>query len=106
MSSYPSISIPSVPIQIPYTSMPTSILFSSGGLSFGFIMGSGDPSTSAYPMCGPTSSGAGVTFVWSMPSGFWVFFSHPGRNNTSISFPFPWVNTPFPSGKLGFSRCQ
>jgi hypothetical protein len=50
VSSTPSISIPSIPMPIP--SMPTSIFFSSGGMSFGFNMGSGAPSTSTNPMSG------------------------------------------------------
>jgi hypothetical protein len=46
-------------------------------------MGGGTSSISVNPMSGLESSGVGVPFGWSIPSGFLVFPSHTGGNSTS-----------------------
>jgi hypothetical protein len=78
VSSFPSISIPSIPMPIPSILMPTSRSFSGGGSSLGFNMGGGNPSTSTNPMSNPTSLGAGVPFGWNISSGFGVVPSQLG----------------------------
>jgi hypothetical protein len=98
MSSFPSTSLPSIPMPIPSVSMPTTRSSSSGGSSLGFSMGSGIPSTSTIPMSGLTLSSVGLPFGWNIPSGFGAVPSQAGGSNTSGGFNFPWVSTPFPRG--------
>jgi hypothetical protein len=98
MSSSPFVSLPSVYTPIPSILIPTFRSSSSGGLSFGFIMGGGIPSTSTIPMSGPVFSRTSSPFEWNMSSGFGVVPSQSGGNNTSGVFNFPWVRTPFLGG--------
>jgi hypothetical protein len=70
VSYFPSNSLPSVPTPISSIIIPTYICSSGGGLSLGFNMGRGVPSTYTILVSVPTLLGVGLTFIWNIPSGF------------------------------------
>jgi hypothetical protein len=78
MSSSPSASLPNASTPNPSIMMPTFGSSSSQGMSFGFNMGSGIPSTSTIPMRDSVSYGTSSHFRWNMSSGFGPFPSQIG----------------------------
>jgi hypothetical protein len=98
LSNFLSISIPNIPTSIPSIMILTYRYFSIGGLSLGFCMGGGIPSTSTIPMRGLTLLGVGVDFGWNIPSSFGAIINHPRGNSMSGGFKFRSVRRPFPGG--------
>jgi hypothetical protein len=89
VSSFPSLSLLRISTPILSIPIPTFGFYSGGGLSLGFIMGSGIPFTSTIPMSGMVSPNASSPFGWNIPSGFGVVPSQARGNNTSRGFKFP-----------------
>jgi hypothetical protein len=98
MSSFPFVSIPSVPMPIPSIMIPTYGSSSSGWLSLGFNMGSGTPSTFTNPMSALPLLGVGLPFGWNISSSFEPVPSQAGVSSIFRGFNFSWVKTPFPGG--------
>jgi len=98
VSSFPSLSL--LRISTPILSIPITTFgfYFGGGLSLGFIMGSGIPFTSTIPMSDSVLSSVGFPFGWNFPNGFRFFPSQVGGGNKSIGVNFPWFSTFFSNG--------